>query len=102
MKIYNKLVRDKIPKIINKNGKVAVVRTLNDKEYVNALIKKLKEETTEFETDKSIEELADMQEVLIALIKFVASAEEVEKVRIQKARSKGTFENRVYLEKVDG
>ena len=45
---YNKLVRDKIVDIINKEGKQATYRVLNDEEYLNELNKKLIEESHEF------------------------------------------------------
>ena len=64
---YNKLVRDKIPEIIEKNGAIAVTRTLTDEEYKVYLEKKLYEEVAEFHESKSIEELADILEVVYAL-----------------------------------
>ena len=47
-KIYNKLVRDKIPEIIENDGEKPIVRVLNDNEYKKELEKKLKEEYEEF------------------------------------------------------
>jgi predicted house-cleaning noncanonical NTP pyrophosphatase (MazG superfamily) len=83
---YKKLVRDKIPEIIRKNGKEPVTRVLDEKEYLVELVKKLKEEVAEFEADHSVEELADIKEVIIAI-------REVLNIR-------GRFKNRIYLEKV--
>ena len=62
MKEFNKLVRDRIPEIIEKNGQIAYTRILTDVEYKNALEEKLKEEVNEYISDNSIEELADILE----------------------------------------
>ena len=69
-RIYNKLVRDKIPNIIKEQGETPVVKVLNEIEYKNELEKKLYEEYKEvIETtgDNRVEELADMLEVIRAL-----------------------------------
>ena len=65
--IYNKLVRDKIPEIIASTGKKATFRILNEAEYKEYLERKLDEEVAEFHESKSIEELADILEVIEAL-----------------------------------
>lgn len=64
MKVHNKLVRDKIPQIINDNGERAVTHILSDEEYIAALEIKLNEEVAEYHADKNLEELADILEVL--------------------------------------
>lgn len=100
-KTYNKLVRDKIPAIIRANGEVPVTRTLDDKEYLRELIKKLKEETAEFAAEPSVEELADIKEVMIALrIAMGIRAGELEDARRKKANKNGRFKKRVFLESV--
>ena len=60
MPIHNKLVRDKMPKVIGKTGKVCHIHTLTSDEYLAELDRKLNEECAEYQTDKSLEELADM------------------------------------------
>lgn len=101
MKTYNKLVRDKIPDIIRANGEVPITRILKDKEYLRELVRKLKEETAEFESEPSIEELADIKEVVIAIREAMGvSASEMEDVRRQKAALNGRFKKRIYLESV--
>ena len=65
---YDKLVRDKIPEIIGRTGKKATYRVLNEDEYKEYLERKLDEEVAEFHKGKSIEELADIEEVLRALL----------------------------------
>ncbi len=64
---YDKLVRDKIPAIIEKSGKKAITRTLNDDEYKIYLEKKLDEEVAEFHESKDFKEIADIIEVLYAI-----------------------------------
>lgn len=68
--IYNKLVRDKIPENIDKmEGRKANYKILEDKEYREELDKKLFEEAHEFIEEHSIEELADLMEVIFAIMK---------------------------------
>lgn len=99
--IHNKLVRDKIPQIIEQSGKSCVTRILSDEEYAAALNAKLQEELNEYLADGSMEELADLLEVMMA-----ASAvrghdfSEVEAIRQDKAEKRGRFKDRIYLESV--
>ena len=65
--IYNKLVRDKIPSIIESQGKTPKVCILDDDAYALALERKLDEEVGEFHKEKNPEELADILEVVSAL-----------------------------------
>lgn len=100
-KKYQKLVRDKIPDIILANGEQPIVRILNDQEYLRALVEKLKEEVAEFSSEPSLEELADIKEVLIALREALgAHAGELEDIRRNKAKLNGRFKKRIFLEKV--
>ena len=101
-KKYGKLVRDRIPEIIRANGEVPVTRELDDKEYLAELVKKLKEEVDEFAADHSVEELADIKEVMIALREALGiHAGELEDVRRKKATKNGRFKKRIYLESVE-
>lgn len=100
--IHNKLVRDKIPAIIEAAGKKAYCRTLSEEEYLCELDRKLNEECAEYQADKSIEELADMLEVIYAIaVARGSSVEELEQVRRDKADKRGGFAERIYLEKVE-
>ena len=102
MPIHNKLVRDKIPEIIEKTGKVCHIHTLTSDEYLAELDRKLNEECAEYQTDKSLEELADMLEVMYAIAEARGySIEELEKVRAEKAEKRGAFIEKIYLESVD-
>ncbi|HEX7632925.1 MAG TPA: nucleoside triphosphate pyrophosphohydrolase [Candidatus Saccharimonadales bacterium] len=99
MKIYNKLVRDKIPEIIAAQGKALKTRVLTDEEHLEALVKKLEEEYQEFKADLNVEELADLQEVLFGLADALnISREELEKVRAEKAAKRGAFTQKIFLE----
>ncbi len=102
MKItYNKLVRDLIPQIIEKSGKKAVYDTLSDEAYLEMLDKKLVEEMNEYQTDKNLEELADILEVVYALAEAKgSSAIGLEKLRAEKAVSRGAFKKKILLKEV--
>lgn len=102
MSIHNKLVRDKIPDIIKNTGKVLHCHILSDEEYLSELDCKLNEECAEYQADKSIEELADMLEVMHAIAEARGySIEELERVRAEKAKKRGGFKEKIYLESVD-
>lgn len=92
-----KLVRDRIPEIIIADGKEPIVRTLNQDEYLKELDIKLNEEVAEYQIDKSIEEMADVLEVLYAICEARGySVEELEAVRKEKSDARGAFKNRIY------
>ena len=102
MRTYNKLVRDKIPAIIEVNGEKPVTRILDTDEYMSELNTKLQEEVNEYFADGSIEELADVVEVIYGLLDAKGvSIEEFEKIRIGKVEKRGAFKDRIFLEKVD-
>ena len=99
MKIYNKLVRDNIPEIMIKNGAKPVTKILSDDEYLKEQKKKLQEELTEYLLDGNIEELADLEEVLLAILKLKnISLEEFNKIRIEKVNKRGAFDKKIFLE----
>ena len=99
--IYNKLVRDRIPEIIEKSGKWCEIEILSDEEYLEMVDKKLDEELAEYHKDKNIEELADLLEVLYQATKARGySIEDLEKVRVEKAETRGGFEQKILLKKV--
>lgn len=62
-----KLVRDKIPQIIQADGLTPIIEVLSDEDYLIELDKKLNEEVAEYQESKSIEELADILEVILAI-----------------------------------
>jgi len=98
---YDKLVRDKIPEIIKKSGFNVKTYICNDQEYFKRLKKKLQEETEEFLDEESVEELADILEVLYALAKYKnISRDQLEAVRAKKEKERGTFDKRIVLTNV--
>lgn len=96
---YNKLVRDKILENINlTEEKRCNYKILNEEEYLQELDKKIFEEAHEFVENHSIEELADLMEVIFAIMKERnISIEEVEKARQIKNSRKGAFKDKIYL-----
>jgi predicted house-cleaning noncanonical NTP pyrophosphatase (MazG superfamily) len=102
MKIYNKLVRDKIPQIIKADGKKLKSRILNDEEHLEELLKKLGEELEELKEARSVEELADVQEIVHAIAEAIGSSKnELEKVRAKKAEARGGFKDKIFLESAE-
>ena len=99
--VYNKLVRNNIPSIIEADGCTCGYRTLNDDEFKTALFAKLKEECEELVVNPCLEEFADVYEVLDALrVAQGYSEEEVHDFRMIKAMKRGTFSDRIFLESV--
>jgi predicted house-cleaning noncanonical NTP pyrophosphatase (MazG superfamily) len=100
-KDYFKLVRDNIPLLIEKQGKKAVTRTLPDREFHEKLCAKLREETEEYIADNTVEELADILEVMCTLLEYHGlDFAELEKIREEKRAERGGFSDRIFLERV--
>lgn len=104
-KVYNKLVRDKIPQIIKDDNRKPITRVLSDEEYKKALNDKLLEEYNEVivagSSNELMEELADMIEVIRAI--SLAEGRELEDViEISKVKrlKRGAFDDRIFLERV--
>ncbi len=103
MVTYHKLVRDRIPEIIEMSGKNCVTETLSDDEYLRMLDAKLDEELAEYHKDQNLEELADLLEVIRACaVARGYSVEELEKARAEKADKRGGFEKKILLKEVKG
>jgi predicted house-cleaning noncanonical NTP pyrophosphatase (MazG superfamily) len=101
-KVHNKLVRDKIPDIIRAEGKSPKTRWLEREEYLEALIAKLGEEYEEFKKDQNVEELADLQEVILALADALEiKHSDLAKTLSKKALERGAFKRRIFLEHVE-
>lgn len=96
MESYNKLVRDKIPEILDGKGIHYEKRIASDEEYKTELVKKLGEETEEFLRAGSTEELADVIEVIEAL-KKLSDYENVEEIRKNKLEDRGGFDQKIIL-----
>lgn len=98
---YNKLVRDRIPEIIESSGKTYTTEILSLEDYLRLLDAKLDEELAEYHKDQNIEELADLLEVIRAVVIARGySLEDLERVRTEKAAKRGGFEKRILLKEV--
>lgn len=99
--VYNKLVRDRIPEIIESSGKTCTTEILSPRDYLRMIDAKLDEELAEYHKDKNIEELADLLEVIhAATVVRGYTLEDLERVRAEKAAKRGGFEKRILLKEV--
>ncbi len=103
-RVYNKLVRDKIPEIIEGKNETPVTRILNDDEYKLELEKKLYEEykeVIESSGEDRLFELADMIEVIKSLALLSGKIlEDIIELANGKRNKRGGFEKKIFLEKV--
>ena len=103
-RIYNKLVRDKIPNIIKGKGEIPVIKILDEINYKKELEKKLYEEykeVIEASGDERIEELADMLEVIKALANLESkNLNDIMEIAEIKNKKRGAFDEKIFLEKV--
>lgn len=98
---HNKLVRDRIPEIIKEAGKTPIYKTLTSDEYEIELSNKLQEELDEYKNDLNLEELADLQEVIDCILMHKnISKDEFYKIVNNKKDKRGSFVDRLYLERV--
>ena len=98
---YNKLVRDRIPEIIEVSGKTCKTEILKDEEYIRMIDAKLDEELAEYHKDQNIEELADLIEVIYAAAAARGyTIEQLEQVRAAKAEKRGGFQKKILLVEV--
>ena len=101
VKVFNKLVRDKIPEIIKADGKTCEVEIASKEEMTKLLEDKLKEEVKEYLEDKNLEELADIMEVLFGLAYNLGySEEDLLNKRNEKLEDRGGFKEGVVLKGV--
>lgn len=100
MKVYDKLVRDRIPEIIEASGNKCEIEVVSDEVALEYLYKKLNEEVGELLEDKNLNEIADCLEVLFAIgAKYGYSEDEVLGRRNEKKLERGGFENNLILKK---
>ena len=103
-KIHNKLIRDKIPEIIERTGEKYKVRTLDNEEYKKELLKKIVEEAKEVlgaDGDKKelTKEIGDVLEVIDHLVgAFDLNKDEIEKIKQERKGSRGGFDKKLFLE----
>ena len=103
MKIFNKLVRDKIPDIIKeKDNKICTTEILDGDKYLEELNRKLQEELKEYLESGEVEELADLEEVLRAILKAKkVDYNNFEKIRKDKVEKRGAFDKKIFLVSTD-
>ena len=97
-KKYNKLVRDKIPEIIESAGNTCTTEILSDADYLKMIDEKLDEELSEYHKDQNLEELADLLEVIYAAAEARGCTRvQLEKIRAEKEARRGAFRERLLL-----
>ncbi|WP_053366530.1 nucleoside triphosphate pyrophosphohydrolase [Bacillus sp. FJAT-27245] len=106
MPIHNKLVRDRIPEVIEKTGKKFSTRIMDKEEYIVELRKKAFEELDEYmktqNDSDAVEELADLLEIIHAFADVHNSTfDTIESVRKEKAEKRGGFKERIFLIEVE-
>lgn len=90
--LYHKLVRDRIPEIIEESGKSYSVRQVREEELTRYALKKLREEVQEFVENPCAEEAADVREIF----EFICEREGIKESvirsqQISKRVTKGSF-----------
>ncbi len=107
MKIFNKLVRDKIPEIIEKEGKFPKLRILSEIEYRKELLKKLIEEANEVisaqdNKEDLTKEIGDVLELIDSIIKtFNLDPQDVTDLKEKRKQERGGFDKQIFLESVE-
>lgn len=98
---YNKLIRDRIPEIIERSGKKPIIEQLDLDSYKKYLDIKLGEELQEYLESDEVDELADLVEVAYAILKYKGvDISEFEMLLIKKTESRGAFSKRLLLKEV--
>jgi predicted house-cleaning noncanonical NTP pyrophosphatase (MazG superfamily) len=96
--IYNKAIRDKIPEIIRASGHDLTVKILNDDEFLSKLEEKLVEELQEYQESKSVEELADILEVIYRISELKGTTkEQLDELKQKKSQERGAFKDNLFL-----
>ena len=95
---YNKLVRDRIPQLIEESGRSYTSRTLNKKEYFDALLDKIVEEIEEYRISDDEDELADVYEVLDCLVQLKEyEPMHIDYLQLIRREARGSFKDRILL-----
>jgi predicted house-cleaning noncanonical NTP pyrophosphatase (MazG superfamily) len=104
--MMKKLVRDLVPEIIEKQGKIPICYRASDEEYKLFLKEKLKEEACEFlqaeSRAESMEELADVLEVLDAIyVAYQFDKASLDDLKKDKNMKRGGFKQKIILDKIE-
>lgn len=102
IRFYNKLIRDNMPSIIEKNGKSHNTIILDSKAFLVELKKKLIEEAIELNAAESkldvLNELSDVTEIIDSLMKeYHISEGELLSRKLEKRSKNGSFEKKLFL-----
>jgi predicted house-cleaning noncanonical NTP pyrophosphatase (MazG superfamily) len=96
---YNKLIRDKIPEILENKGVKFKIHIAKNKEYWEKLKEKLGEEFDEFKKNEDIEEMADIIEVIDAICVFKKfGKKKLIDLKNKKLKERGGFKKKIILE----
>lgn len=102
MRIFKKLIRDKMPEIMAAKGTPIRTRVLeDDTEFIAALENKLLEEVQELRNKENpaLIQIAYMWEILDVLAKaYHVTPEDITEERKKKYTERGGFEKRLFLE----
>lgn len=98
-KVYQKLIRDNIPTILKQKGITVKTHIADDKEFAQKLLEKLNEEVTEYTQTQTIDEMADIFEVITTILEQKKwTIEQVIAIQQQKRQQKGAFTQKIILE----
>lgn len=90
-----------MPEIIEASGKTCITEILSDEDYLKMVDAKLDEELAEYHQDQTLEELADLLEVIrAAAVARGYTLDDLERVRAEKAKKRGTFQHKILLKEV--
>lgn len=97
----NKLVRDKLIQYMLEQGQKPEYRTLTPEETLHQLKRKVVEEIGEVSLENAVDELADVQEALDAILKLSGQSKaELRAAQTKKRRKFGAFKKGIYISKV--
>jgi predicted house-cleaning noncanonical NTP pyrophosphatase (MazG superfamily) len=99
---YRKLIRDKVPDILEAEGVKATYHKADHDEFEIELLEKLREEVIEFKNAKSIDELVDLLETLDTVIAFYEwKQEDIITLKNEKRAEKGGYSKQLILDKTE-
>lgn len=93
-----KLVRDRIPELIEESGRIPEFYEATRKEHISRLYDKMIEELHEFIENPCLEEAADMYEVFMAILdQHSMKLSAVDSVALKKWSERGGFSRGIVL-----